>query len=261
MTSIERLTSVVVAVRRRPQHRCFRFVLLATVLALTGCSAANVSVAPDASRIATGTRPPEGSYEQLGAVTGTHGGGCGLYGARGDFEGAHAKLRNKAAAMGADYVQIVRVVEPRLEGICMNQSFTIDGIAYRRRTDAGAARAPAVPATTQPPQRTGLDGTYAGEITGNAQGRAFTMRVSFTVVQSGEQIAGAWTTTGGASGTITGILTESGIRDLRARQLNPCAGEFGGVAVVEAGGNRLRGSYVGRDCGGPVTASFTVDRQ
>lgn len=86
------------------------------------------------------------------------------------------------------------------------------------------------------------------------------MAVTFTIVQSGAEIAGAWTTTGGTSGTLAGVLTQNGIRDLRARQLNPCVGEFGGVAVLEPG-MTLRGSYVGRDCSGSVTASFTVTRQ
>ena len=45
-----------------------------------------------------------------------------------------------------------------------------------------------------------------------------------------------------------------------ARQLNPCVGDYGGVAVLEAG-MTLRGSYVGQDCSGSVTASFSVIRQ
>jgi len=52
----------------------------------------------------------------------------------GSFEGAHALFRNKAAAFGADYVQIVRVLEPgRFEGICLARDFEIDGVAYRTR--------------------------------------------------------------------------------------------------------------------------------
>jgi hypothetical protein len=93
-----------------------------------------------------------------------------------------------------------------------------------------------------------------------SEGRIFKMGVTFTIVQSGGEIAGAWTTTGGTSGTLSGVLTENGIRELRARQLNPCVGDFGGVAVLEAG-MTLRGSYVGRDCSGAVTASFSVTRQ
>ena len=43
-------------------------------------------------------------------------------------------LQNKAAALGADYVQVVRVVRPgRMEGLCLAREFVIDGIAYRAR--------------------------------------------------------------------------------------------------------------------------------
>lgn len=121
---------------------------------------------------------------------------------------------------------------------------------------AAVATTPAGP----PPRQDGLTGTYTGEITGNSGGRIFNMAVTFTVVQSGNENAGAWTTTGGTSGTLAGVLIENGIRDLRARQLNPCVGDFGGVAVLEQG-MVLRGSYVGQDCSGSVTASFTVKRQ
>lgn len=110
-------------------------------------------------------------------------------------------------------------------------------------------------------QSRGLNGTYSGEIIGNSEGRAFKLRVTFTIVQSGDQVAGAWSTTGGSSGTVTGVLTASGIRPLQARQVNPCTGEFAGVGVIEGGGNTLRGSYVGNDCSGAVTASFVVNRQ
>ena len=233
--------------------------IVAVVLALAGCSAAQVAVTPDASRVRVGTQPPGESYEQLSAITAKHGGGCGLYGTRGDYEGAYTILRNKATQLGADYVQVVRVTEPHLEGMCMNQAYVIDGLAYRlpgQRPVLGVATPPATPS----PRPEGLTGTYTGEITGNSEGRIFKMAVTFTVVQSGNEIAGAWTTTGGTSGTLAGVLTANGIRDLRARQLNPCVGDFGGVAVLEAG-MTLRGSYVGRDCSGSVTASFTVTRQ
>jgi hypothetical protein len=87
------------------------------------------------------------------------------------------------------------------------------------------------------------------------------MDVTFTLVQTGAELTGLWNTTGGSSGGVTGVLAESGIPGLTIRQVNPCAGEFVGIAVVEAAGNRLRGSYVGDDCTGRVTASFVVNRQ
>jgi len=119
---------------------------------------------------------------------------------------------------------------------------------------------PDAPSRTQ--QRTaavGLSGTYTGEITGNSAGRILKIPVTLTLVQSGQQIVGTWTTAGGASGTLTGVLSENGVQ-LAGKQVNPCEGGFDGVAVVETA-NILRGSYVGRDCSGSVTASFTATRQ
>ncbi len=224
-------------------------VLLALVLA--ACTAAEVIVAPDTSRVRTGNQPPVGAHQQIGAVTAQHGGGCGLYGTRGNYEGAYTLLRNKAAKLGADYVHILRVTEPRLEGICMNQAFVIDGMAYKI-----AQRQP--PAGPSDPT---LNGTYTGEIVGSARGQTFAMRVTFTLVQSGNQIAGTWNTTGGTSGTVTGVLADGVVTDFRARQVNPCAGEFLGTAAVENSASLLRGRYSGSDCGGPVAASFEAAKQ
>jgi S1-C subfamily serine protease len=119
--------------------RALHSILILTALLLSGCSAAEVTAVPDTSRVTVGTRPPEGGYQQLGAITATHGGGCGLYGSRGDYEGAHTKLRNKAATLGADYVQIIKVTPPHLEGICMNQAFVIDGLAYKMTVGSAQA--------------------------------------------------------------------------------------------------------------------------
>jgi len=105
------------------------------VIGLSACSAASVIVDPGASRVVVGNQPPPDGAQQLGGITAKHGHGCGLYGSEGNFEGAHALLRNKAAALGADYVQIVRVLEPgRFEGICNARDFVIDGVAYRTRS-------------------------------------------------------------------------------------------------------------------------------
>jgi hypothetical protein len=244
-----------------PTKRSVLSWLLLFPLLLLGCSAGQVAVVPSATTVTGGTQPPpSGAFAQLGAVTATHGGGCGLYGSRGTYEGAFTILRNKATALGADYVQIVRVSEPRLEGVCMRQSYIIDGIAYRRV--AGAASPPPPSAAMSTTARApGLNGTYSGDITGNTQGRVFTARITFTIVQQADQVVGTFTTNVGTTGTIKGVVTENGIREMTARQLQPCIGDYGGVAVIEADGSRLTGSYVGSDCGGSLTASFNMIRQ
>ncbi len=227
------------------------FGLLLVAIVAAGCAAAEIVIAPDASRVRTGSQPPAGAYEQLGAVTAQHGGGCGMYGTGGNYEGAFTLLRNKAAKLGADYVQILRITPPHFEGICHSRAFVIDGMAYRITQ----------PSSAQPPVSAGLNGTYTGDITGASRGQSFAMRIAFTLVQSGNQIAGTWNTTGGTSGTVTGVLEEGRVLDFRARQLNPCPGEFLGTVAVENNASVLRGRYSGSDCGGAVAASFEAARQ
>jgi hypothetical protein len=228
--------------------RYFFWAMLFTALA--GCTAGRVQIVADASRVRVGSQAPSGDVEQLGALTAQHGGGCGLYGARGTYEGAFAVLRNKAAEIGADYVQILRVREPRLEGACMNQAFVIDAIAYK------LARRPA---ESRP--HMGVNGTYAGDITGTSGGQAFALRMTFTLVQTGDQIVGTWNTTAGTSGTITAKVVELRMLDFRAKQMNPCEADFQGAAVIEADGARLRGTYAGSGCDTTISASFVVGRQ
>lgn len=225
--------------------------LLVLVLGAAGCTAGKVATLPDTSRVRVGSQPPGGLNEQLGAITAKHGGGCGLYGARGSYEGAFTLLRNKAAELGADYVQILRVTEPRMEGICLSQAFVIDGMAYRIIERSSAS----------PPPSAGLSGTFSGEIAGIQGSKPFTMRVTFTLVQTGDQVAGTWNTTGDTSGMVTATVAERRLLDFRARQINPCVGEFKGAAVIEAENSRLRGTYIGSGCGITVNASFVVDRQ
>jgi len=130
------------------RRRVHRLMLCLVVLCLAACSAAHVAIAPDAPRVRTGTTPPDGPSEQLGAITATHGGGCGLYGTRGNLEGAYTILRNKAATLGADYVQVLRVTAPHHEGPCLVQAFVIDGLAYRLAPRPAASNPPPLPAAS-----------------------------------------------------------------------------------------------------------------
>jgi hypothetical protein len=226
---------------------------------LTSCTAAQVAVAPDSSRIKTGTQPPNARYEELGAITATHGGGCGLYGTAGNYEGAYSIIRNKAAQLGADYVHLLRVTGPHMQGICAYKGYTIDGMAYRILAAAPSSTAAAQTLTIAP--GSGLSGTFAGQISGIRGDRSFNMGVTFTVVQTEDKIAGAWTSTEGTSGTVTATVAGDALSNIRVRQLNPCEGDFAGIGSVEGGGLRLRGSYLGSACGSPVNASFIVNRE
>ena len=157
-----------------------------------------------------GSRPPEGAYDQLGAITATHGGGCGLYGTGGNYEGAYTIVRNRALELAANYVQILKITEPQYKGICYHRGYVIDAMAYRVHPGS-ASTAPVPQATNAPPNvgvalGGGLNGTFAGQVSGIQGDRQFSMGVSFTIVQTENKIAGAWTATGGTSGTVTATV-------------------------------------------------------
>ena len=62
----------------------------------------------------------------------TNGGGCGGYGRIGSYDGAVIDLRNRTAAVGGDYVEIVAMVPPHQSGgLCVDDTFAIHGIAYK----------------------------------------------------------------------------------------------------------------------------------
>src|SRR3990172_7349882 len=107
-------------------------VSLITMLAIVGCTASNVAMRPESVNIQVGNNPPGDGFAQLGPITAKHGGGCGLYGSQGDFEGAMNILRNKAAERGADYVQIIRQQGEHMTGICLDRAYVIDGFAYKK---------------------------------------------------------------------------------------------------------------------------------
>ena len=107
------------------------YIVLLLSLALYGCSASRVEVKPNSSKVSVGSVPPGDGYQLIGPVTAKHGGGCGLYGAQGNFEGAMTILRNKAAAMGGDYVQIIRQEGEHMVGLCLDRAYVIDGLVFK----------------------------------------------------------------------------------------------------------------------------------
>ena len=130
-----------------------KFGILAVALLFGACTASKPEIQGGSNAVRVAKADPGPAYEELGPVSGENGGGCGLYGAVGTYEGAVAALKNKALALGGDYVQIVDVQRPYKAGVCRVNTFTVSGTAFRRLTDAtpkGAAdtRVPAKPSGT-----------------------------------------------------------------------------------------------------------------
>ena len=105
---------------------------LITILLLVGCTASQVAMRPDSANVQVGSNPPGSDYIQVGPITAKHGGGCGYFGSKGDFEGAMTILRNKAAERGANYVQILMRQDEHLDGVCLDRGYAIDGYAYKK---------------------------------------------------------------------------------------------------------------------------------
>ena len=110
------------------------FILIAAASVLCACAAGQVTVRPDAMHVQVGTSPPGQGFVQIGPITAKHGGGCGLYGSQGNYEGAMDILRNKAAERGVDYVQIVDQEGEHMAGMCLDRAYVIDGFAYKEIT-------------------------------------------------------------------------------------------------------------------------------
>jgi hypothetical protein len=109
------------------------------LLFLVGCSAslANpVTLHPEAMRVEIGKADPGKDAQEIAPITVVHGEGCGVYGSVGTYEGAYNLLKNRAAALGADYVEIMTLQPPHTEGRCFLDAFVIQGTAYRRASRA-----------------------------------------------------------------------------------------------------------------------------
>jgi hypothetical protein len=109
-----------------------RYAGLALIVAslVAGCSTRPQQLLPGAELVQVG-KGDVANYQYLGEVSGVHGAGCGVFGYRGSYAGAVADLRNKAKAMGANYVQIMSQTQPFPAHNCFVNEYIIDATAYR----------------------------------------------------------------------------------------------------------------------------------
>src|SRR3974390_2831496 len=104
-----------------------RLGLLAWVALLgRGCgSAPPVTLAPDAEGVQADKLAAPPGARSLGPVEASNGGGCGLFATKGTYEGAPSELRNRAAELGGNYVQIDAVTEPHDDSGCTTGGYAI----------------------------------------------------------------------------------------------------------------------------------------
>lgn len=109
------------------------FLSVAAAVVLAGCTASAPQIKGGNNAVRVAKSDPGPGYIELGPVSGEHGGGCGLYGVRGTYDGATAIVKNQALEMGGDYVQIVDVAPPHMAGVCRVNTFRVSGTVFRRK--------------------------------------------------------------------------------------------------------------------------------
>jgi hypothetical protein len=106
----------------------------------SGCGGASVDpVLPQAEIVKVGKEPPPEGARALGPIDVAHGSGCGLLGDRGSYEGAVALARDRAAAVGGDYVELLTVSGPHFTPTCYDNRYVVHGIAFKLAGSSGSA--------------------------------------------------------------------------------------------------------------------------
>ena len=107
--------------------------LLITSFTFTGCvTVPQLQLSSGAKDVTVSRSSPTSNYEFVNAIDSTDGQGCGGFGYLGTYERAIVLLRNKAATMGGDYVQVETLQTPhrRPTGspqmpICFDNQYTV----------------------------------------------------------------------------------------------------------------------------------------
>jgi hypothetical protein len=112
-----------------------RAVLVVGLALGLGCATAQPrpTLAEGAEQIRTGKGDPDPGMEEIGPIEVWDGKRCGHFGKQGSFKDVMIRLKNRAAQMQADYVQIFTITEPHpVTSTCFDDRFIIRGVAFRR---------------------------------------------------------------------------------------------------------------------------------
>jgi hypothetical protein len=115
------------------QKKIFVAIFFLCLVLLFGCHKRRLAPpVPGAEKVTIGKGDPADNYADIGPVSGAHGKGCGGFGTTGTYEGAIRNLKDNAARMGADYVQIFTINQPHLSGNCFDNLYSISGTAFKK---------------------------------------------------------------------------------------------------------------------------------
>lgn len=111
----------------------FKYLTPLIALLITGCVTAPVVTLSEAGlAVKVGKSDPRDNYSEIGPITASDGASCGGYGYRGTYNRAVTNLKNKAAMIGGDYVQIFSLTEPHSQGGCFNNLYKISGTLFKK---------------------------------------------------------------------------------------------------------------------------------
>lgn len=112
------------------------FLLLFFSLFILGaCAAPQVRLNSGAEVVRVAKSDPTDNYEEIGPVSGFDGDGCGGFGYLGTYERAIIDIKNRAYALGADYIQIFTITEPYSLPNCFVNEYKLSGTAYKKVRD------------------------------------------------------------------------------------------------------------------------------
>lgn len=111
----------------------------------------------------------------------------------------------------------------------------------------------------QPPaQNANVTGIWDARVTIAGEGQE---DLVFDLTQTGSAVTGTVTVgSGGAPNALAGTVSGQ-FFSFSVTQTTPCAGAFGGSGTVDAAGSHLTGTYMGGDCNGTGSGTFTATRR
>jgi hypothetical protein len=110
-------------------------ILVVLLLLLGACAAPQVRLSTGAEVVRVAKSDPPYNYEEVGPVSGFDGEGCGGFGYLGTYERAIINIKNRAYALGADYIQIFTITEPHSSPNCYVNEYKLSGTAYKKVRD------------------------------------------------------------------------------------------------------------------------------